>query len=239
MKNSAVKACLYLVFPCLSVLNVSCGKENVFHSSYAISDKEKAQEAISSNNYDAAISILSDYISSFPNDYSAKSMIANVYLLKGGIHLSELIVSIQDNINTSNNDLYLLLNSFPTASTTNIEYINNAITYLNDIPTSELSSDQLYQTALAYAALAFYTIKLDVLDVSGTISISQASSMSITDCDTIYNSLVAVQSKLNQIGITAGSSSGSGIILSTINGITSTSGASNSAKLISYLISNS
>ncbi|MES2616009.1 MAG: hypothetical protein V4591_11415 [Bdellovibrionota bacterium] len=216
----------------------SCGKDNVLSSLYKENNKEKAEDEIANGNYDSAISLLETYISANPADYSAQSMLANAYMLKAGIDLLTIIIDLSHNIDDAKNNFYAILHSFPRGTQTNINYINTALQTLSAIPSSALTSDQIFQTAMANVALAFFTTSKDILDSSGAISTTLVESMSVTDADTIYNSLVNVQTNFISLGVVAGSGSGTGIILDIINQITSTGGSTGPEKLATFLIAN-
>jgi len=226
---------LLLILLVVSPVFYSCGKDNLYSSVVQENNKQKAEDAIISGDYDSAISLLTSYIVENPTDYSAQSMLANAYELKAGINLLDLFIKMSNNISTSKNNLYAVLNSFPTGDSINIGYINTALQILTAIPSASRTSDQTYQIAVVNAALAFLMTKMDILDTSGTISTALVVTMSMTDSNTIYNSLVNVQTIFNSLGVVAGSGSGSGILLSIINGIT-VSGSS--AGLITYLLAN-
>ena len=76
----------------------SCGRSNTLSASYQENNKEKAEDAIKNKDYDSAITLLNTYIIEKPEDYSAQSMLANVYMLKAGINLLDIIVNINNNV---------------------------------------------------------------------------------------------------------------------------------------------
>ena len=130
--------------------------------------------------------------------------------------------------------------AFPTGNQSNIADINTAITILNNIPTNTLTSNQVLQTAVANSALAFLTANKDIFTagVIDPILVASFLTTNIADADTIYNSLVNVQTELNSLGVVAGTGSGTGRLLDIINQITSTPGATGPEKLATYLSTN-
>jgi hypothetical protein len=217
-----------------SLFILSCGRSNnLFASSYKENDKQKADESMLAKDYDGAISTLTKYVNDNPQDYEATSMLARAYTLKGGVNFLNVFVSINNNLSTSKNDLYTLLNSLPTGNAQNISALQSAVSFLSQIPTNSRTQNQIYQIALTNAALGFMVASQDVLDSSGQISTPLVNAMSNTDVLIIYNSIVAVQSALTSLGIVAGNGSGSGILLNTANSIIS-QGSSN---LKSYFLS--
>lgn len=130
-----------------------------------------------------------------------------------------------------------MLNAMPAGSQTNINSLTNAVNTLNLIPTSQRSSTQNYQFAIASASLAILIAKQNCLDSSGNISSTSTNSMSTSDANSIFTNLTNAQSAFTNAGISAGSSSGSGMMANLINQINSTSGASNDAKVKNFIIS--
>lgn len=228
-------SCVLLV----SMIINSCGKSpNIYSSVYKEDDKQRAADAINSGNYNYAIALLTPYVSQNPTDYSAQSMLANAYMQLAGIDLLKIAVALSTSVNTSKNNLYAVIQAFPIGTSGNISSINTALGLLNGIPSSALTSNQVYQKAIANAGLAFLTITKNILDSTGSISTTLVSSMSETDSNTIYNALVRVQANLNSLGVIAGTGSGSGVLLNIINQITSTSGSSPAVQLATFFLSN-
>ncbi len=227
------------IFFSFIILTYSCGKDNLFTNINTGDSKQKAADKINNGNYDEAIVLLLPYTHNNSGDYLARSMLANAYMLKAGINIINIFIAIGNNINKSKNNLYTVLNSFPTGNPSNIAYLNIALQNLALIPSDVLTPDQQLQSAIAHAALGLFTISMDLVDPStGIISATQVASISITDADTIYNSFSTVQSLLLALGEIAEAGSGTGIILDLINQITSTAGGSNYQRLAIYLAAN-
>ena len=228
-----------ILFSISSVFFVSsCGNANEYEKSYQENDKQKAEDSILSGNYDRAIEYLNSYLLTNSTDYSAQSMLANAYMLKAGISITDIIINITNNISNSKGNLYALIASFPVGDVYSISAINTAITTLNtNIPAAALSSSQELQLAIANGGLAFLTINKYLLyDTNGNITASSITSLGASgDATIIYNALVNVQSQMINLGITAGNSTGYGTLLSEINSITSSPGVDGPSKLLNYL----
>jgi hypothetical protein len=225
-----------LIMPC--IVSSGCGQSNVFESMYKPSDTEKAKESLQNGNYDEAISILSQIVAADPSNYGARSMLANAYLGKAGINLLDLIVNLSNNADSEKNDLYAMLKTFPTGSDANINLVNQALTQLSAIPSDQLSENQHLTKVVANASIAFLTVSSTVLDSSGTIDTTKVTTLPTTTANTVYDSVVNIQTELIDMGTVAGNGSGLGKLLDLTNQVTSTGGATPQQKIETYLVNN-
>lgn len=236
-KQHRVVLCACLLF--VSVWATSCGKYNSLEGSTTLNDKEKASVYIQKGNYDAAISGLETYVSANPTDYPAQSMLANVYLLKAGIDTLSLSMAINAGISSAKNNLYAILNAFPTGTATNLSYINSAISAMQTIPSASLSSDQTLEYVVAELSLAVMTLKKDCVDTTtGTLSTTLAASISTTDASTIYSAISTVNTTLSSLGATSGSNSALQVLYQMTSQILSAGGSTSAQQLATYLANN-
>ncbi|MGY3803621.1 hypothetical protein ACWNT8_06155 [Pigmentibacter ruber] len=225
---------IFLIF--INILITSCGNNgNLFSDLPQRDTKQKAEDAINSGDYNSSISLLEPYVSANSSDQQAIGLLSTSYLLAAGINILNMAVSIISNNGSYKNNLQTVLAIMPSASQNNISLVTKAVNTLSLIPSSQRNSNQNYMLAIANASLAMLTIKADCLNTAGSISTTLTSAMSTTDATNIYNYLSSAQTIFNSAGISSGNSSGSGILANFINQINSTTGGTNSAKVINFI----
>lgn len=215
-------------------ITTSCGKQNAFSSLTTRDTKQQAEDYINTGDYNSSINLLEPYVNSNPSDQQAIGLLATSYMLLAGVNMLNLMVSILNSSSGAKNNFQAIVSAMPSGSTSNISLLTKSITTLNLI--SAKNANQNYQLAIASASLAILTIKANCLDSSGSISTSQTNAMSTTDANSVYTYLSNAQTAFSSAGIAAGSNSGSAMLANIINQINSTSGGSNSAKVINYII---
>lgn len=232
-KNKIICAFLLTTTP----FYFSCGSQNLFSSLTTKDTKQKAEDAINSGDYNTSISLLEPYIAANPNDQQAIGLLTTSYMLLAGVDILNIIVSILDSSSSSKNNFQAILNAMPTGNQTNISLLTKAINTMNLISTSQMNANQNYMYAIASVSLAILIIKQDCLDSSGMISTTSTNSMNVADANSIYTNLSNAQTAFTSAGISSSSNSGSGILANLINQINASSGASNSDKVINFIIS--
>ena len=227
--------CTFLLLS--SPIYFSCGGQNLFSAVTTEDTKQKAEDAINSGDYNTSINLLVPYVSANPGDQQAIVMLTTSYMLLASVNIMDIMVSILTASGSAKNNFQAILSAMPTGNQTNISLLTKAVNTITLISTNQMSADQSYLYAVASASLAILTIKSDCLDSTGAISTSLTNAMSTTDATTVYTSLSNAQTAFTSAGISSSSNSGSGIIANLINQINSSTGASNSAKVINFIIS--
>jgi len=222
----------------ISTSLTGCGQNgNLFSEIPPRDTKQKAEDAINSGDYNTSISLLEPYVSANSSDQQAIGLLSTSYLLAAGINIINMAVSVLSSTSNYRNNLQTVLAILPAGSQANISLVTKAINTISLTPASQRNSNQNYMLAIANASLAMLTIKSSCLNSSGVLTSALISAMSTTDANNIYSYLNSAQSNFSNVGISAGNSSGSGILANFINQINATSGASNSAKVINFITS--
>jgi hypothetical protein len=231
--NNIICAFLFISMPFYS----SCGGQNLYSSFTTKDTKQKAEDAINSGDYNTSINLLAPYVAANSGDQQAIGMLTTSYMLLAGVNILNIMVSILNASGDSKNNFQAILSAMPTGNQTNVSLLTKALNTITLIPTSQMNSNQSYLYAITSASLAILTIKQDCLDSSGVISTSSTNAMNATDANSVYTNLTNAQTAFTSAGMSSSSNTGSGFLANLINQINSTAGASNSAKVINFIIS--
>ncbi len=215
----------------------ACGKQNLFSAFITENTKQKAEDAINSGDYNTSINLLEPYVAANPGDQQAVGMLTTSYLLLAGVNILNIMVSVLNTSESAKNNFQAILIAMPSGNQTNVSLLTKAVNTITLIPTNQMNSAQSYLYAVASSSLAILTIKQVCLNSSGTISTSSTNAMSATDANAVYTNLSNSQTAFTSAGISSSSNTGSGILANLINQINSSTGASNSAKVINFIIS--
>lgn len=232
-QNHIICALLLITTP----FYTACGGQNLFSALTTENTKKKAEDAINSGDYNTSVNLLEPYVATNPGDQQAIGMLTTSYMLLAGVNILNIMVSVLNTSESAKNNFQAILSAMPSGNQTNVSLLTKAVNTITLIPTSQMNSNQSYLYAVASASLAILTIKQDCLNSSGAISTSSTNAMSTTDSNTVYTMLSNAQTAFTRSGISPSSNTGSGILANLINQINSSAGASNTAKVTNFIIS--
>ncbi|MFZ9519846.1 MAG: tetratricopeptide repeat protein [Silvanigrellaceae bacterium] len=208
-----------------------CGSGNVFSGVVKRSDSDKAQAALESGDYDAAIESLNAYLRDNPGDASARAMLANAYLKKSGVDLLKIGTSFSSGDQNAST-WTMVSGALPSGTAENVANVQAAVDALSSIPPEQRTDEQNYQLAVAQTTLAVTVAKKVAGDDSGQLTTEKIDQMSDSDALTIYNALKGSKDATGAMSTPDSSLSKVGSIT---DGIDSQSGATEAERLRNFL----